>query len=216
MRANQIFIIFMGFCFGALAAIWLYAMENQPGRVKTESVGQALIGGPFTLSDQNGTQKSDTDFAGRYMLVYFGYTYCPDICPTDLSKMTRTLEMLDKERAAKVQPIFITVDPERDTPEQLKDYLSNFHPRMIGLTGPLEEIEKTKKAYKVYAVKVDADGKTGNDIKGDSYLMDHSPQTFLMGPDGKFLRFFRFSETAPQIAATLKKLIPAESSNEAK
>lgn len=211
MRANQIFIIFMAFCFGALAAIWLYALENQPSRIKTETIGQALVGGPFTLKDQDGNTRSDTDFAGKYMLVYFGYTYCPDICPTDLSKMTRTLDILSKKAGGKkaelVQPIFITVDPERDNSEQLKDYVSNFHPRLIGLTGSNEDIEKAKKAYKVYAIKVDAEGKAGKDIKGDDYLMDHSPQTFLMGPDGKFIRFFRFSETAPQIAAALDKII---------
>lgn len=212
MRANQIFIIFMAFCFGALAAIWLYALENQPSRVKTETIGEALVGGPFTLTDHLGQTRSEKDFAGKYMLIYFGYTYCPDICPTDLSKMTRTLEMLKDKGGAKkaelVQPLFITVDPERDTSEQLNDYVSNFHPRLIGLTGSKELIEKAKKAYKVYAIKVDADGNRRNDIKGDDYLMDHSPQTFLMGPDGKFIRFFRFSETAPQIAAALNKLIP--------
>lgn len=208
MRANQIFIVFMAFCFGALAAIWLYALENQPGRIKTQSAGQALIGKPFSLTDHNGNTRTSADFAGKYMMIYFGYTYCPDICPTDLSKITRSLELIG-DKAKRIQPIFITIDPERDKGEQLASYVENFHPRLIGLTGTVSEIDAVKKAYKVYGVKVDENGKAAPDIKTDDYLMDHSPQTFLMGPDGKFIRFFRFSETAPVIAKALDEIIPA-------
>lgn len=208
MRTNQIFIVFMAFCFGALAAIWLYALENQPGRIKSQSAGQALIGKPFTLKDATGSTRSSAEFAGKYMMIYFGYTYCPDICPTDLAKLTRSLELIG-DKSKHVQPIFITIDPERDHGEQLAEYVKNFHPRLIGLTGSTEEIDTVKKAYKVYGVKVNAEGKPAPDIKTDDYLMDHSPQTFLMGPDGKFVRFFRFSETAPVIAKALDKIIPA-------
>lgn len=210
MRANQIFIIFCSFCFGALIALWLYALEQQPKKVKIEGAGQALIGGPFTLTDNKGNQKSNHDFQGRYMLIYFGYSYCPDVCPTDLQKLSTALEMV-KERAGKLQPIFITIDPERDTPEQLDNYVSNFHPKLIGLTGSPDAIEKVKKAYKVYGIKIDENGKPTKSPKNDDYLMDHSPQTFLMGPDGKFIRYFRYSTSAETIAKTLKKIIPAPS-----
>ncbi len=211
MRTNHIFIILCCFCFGALAAFWLYALENKPSKMRIEGKGRPLIGGPFTLKAHDGSTKSNTDFKGRYMLVYFGYSFCPDICPTDLQKITRTLDLLP-QRQNQVQPLFITIDPERDTPEQLKAYMSNFHPRFIGLTGTIEQMEAIKKAYKVYGVKVDENGKPTKNPADDDYLMDHSPQTFLMDKEGKFIRFFRFSTTAEAMATTLKKLIPLESS----
>ncbi len=207
MRPNHIFIILCSFCFGALIALWLYALENQPSKVKVETSQTNLIGGPFKLIDQQGQTRTNEDFKGKFMLIYFGYSYCPDVCPTDLQKMARALDIA-KPRAGQIQPIFITVDPERDTPAQLKDYVSNFHPKLIGLTGTLAEIEALKKAYKVYAIKVDENGKPAKDITGTDYLMDHSPQTFLMGPDGKFLRYFRFKTTAETMAAAMMKLIP--------
>jgi len=208
MRANQIFIVICSFCFGALIALWLYALEQKPSNTRIEGTGTPLIGGPFALKDNKGGLKSDKDFAGQYMLIYFGYSFCPDVCPTDLQKMSRALD-LAKDRLPKIQPIFITIDPERDTPSQLDSYVSNFHPKLIGLTGSVEEIDKVKKAYKVYGIKVDENGKPTKTPKDDNYLMDHSPQTFLMGPDGKFIRYYRFSTTAQAIAQNLKKTIPA-------
>ncbi len=205
MRKNQIFLILCGFCFGALIAIWLYALENQPTQKNINS-GQALIGGPFTLIDHKGNAKTEEDFKGKYMLVYFGYSYCPDICPTDLQKMANALDM-SKPKSENVQPIFITIDPERDTPDQLASYVSSFHPRLIGLTGTIENITKAKKAYKVYGVKVDKDGKPAKNIEGTDYLMDHSPQTFLMDRDGGFIRYFRFSDSAKDMAAAINKAV---------
>ena len=206
MRSNHIFVILCCFCFGALAAFWLYALENKPSKVRFEGKGPALIGGPFSLTSHTGKPTTNEDFKGRYMLVYFGYSFCPDICPTDLQKITRSLDLV-KEQQKQIQPLFITIDPERDTADQLKSYIANFHPSFIGLTGTLEQIEKIKKAYKVYGVKVDEEGKPTNNPEDDNYLMDHSPQTFLMGPDGKFIRFFRFSTSAEAIAEVLKKTI---------
>lgn len=206
MRPNQIFIVLCFFCFGALLAVWLYALENQQPRVQVSGTGKALIGAPFSLIDQTGATKTDADFKGKYMLIYFGYSFCPDICPTDLQKMTRALEM-SEPKSEKVQPIFITIDPERDTSKQLASYVSNFHPRLIGLTGSTEAIESIKKAYKVYGVKVDENGKPSKNIEGTDYLMDHSPQTFLMGPDGKFIRYFRFDNTDKDIANAINKVV---------
>lgn len=140
----------------------------------------AAIGGPFTLTDQDGKKVSWSDFDGQYRMVYFGYSYCPDICPLDLQKLMqgyRLFEKQDPARAAKVQPLFITIDPERDTQAVVKNYVTAFHPRLIGLTGTPEEISKVAKAFAVYYAKA-----------GDSpkdYLMDHSRSPYLMGPEGK-------------------------------
>ena len=141
----------------------------------------ARIGGPFTLTDQDGRTVRDTDFAGRYRLVYFGYSYCPDICPVDLQKLMRGLaqfEQADAARGAKVQPIFISIDPQRDTPAALKPFVARYHPRLLGLTGTAEQIAAAAKAYVVTYHKVEGGAP-------DRYLMAHSQLAFLMDPDGK-------------------------------
>lgn len=141
----------------------------------------ARIGGPFTLTDQNGKTVHDTDFAGKYRLVYFGYSFCPDICPVDLQKLMRGLaafEKSDPARGAKIAPLFITVDPARDTPEALKPFVARYHPRLLGLTGTPEQIAAVAKAYVVTYNKVDGSAP-------DRYLMAHSQLAFLMDPAGK-------------------------------
>lgn len=141
----------------------------------------ARIGGPFTLTDQNGRTVSDTDFAGQYRIVYFGYSFCPDICPVDLQKLMRGLaafEMASPQRGAKVQPLFITIDPARDTPEALKPFVSRYHPRLLGLTGTPEQIARVAKDYAVVYNKVEGSAP-------DRYLMAHTQIAFLMDPDGK-------------------------------
>lgn len=141
----------------------------------------ARIGGPFTLTDQNGKTVRDTDFAGQYRLVYFGYSFCPDICPVDLQKLMRGLaqfEKADPARGAKIAPLFITVDPARDTPESLKPFVARYHPRLLGLTGTPEQIASVAKAYVVTYNKVDGSAP-------DRYLMAHSQLAFLMDPAGK-------------------------------
>jgi len=141
----------------------------------------ARIGGPFTLTDQNGRTVSDTDFAGQYRIVYFGYSFCPDICPVDLQKLMRGLAEFEKaspQRGAKVQPLFITIDPARDTPEALKPFVSRYHPRLLGLTGTPEQIANVAKAYAVVYNKVEGSAP-------DRYLMAHTQIAFLMDPDGK-------------------------------
>ncbi len=130
------------------------SQQTQSHETERGDLAGARIGGPFTLTDQNGKTVQWGDFKGQYRLVYFGYTYCPDVCPLDLARIVagfRPLEKSDPAKAAKVQPIFITVDPERDTPQQLKTYVSAFHPRLMGLTGPVETIEQVKKAFAVVA-----------------------------------------------------------------
>lgn len=157
---------------------------NGPAATPTDArppLEGARIGGPFTLVDQNGKTVSDTDFAGKYRLVYFGYSFCPDICPVDLQKLMRGLSQFEKDdtaRGAKVVPLFITVDPARDTPAALKPFVARYHPRLLGLTGTPEQIAAAAKAYVVTYHKVDGSAP-------DRYLMAHSQLAFLMGPDGK-------------------------------
>jgi len=159
----------------------------------------ASIGGPFALTDQNGVVRHDTDFRGKLMLIYFGYTYCPDACPAALTVMTSALDELG-HAANDVRPIFITVDPERDTVAQMKAYASNFHPRLLALSGSAEETAAAARAYRIYFEKVKPEG-------GGDYLVDHSSLTFLIGRDGKFLTYFGPEVTADQMVAAIKKYL---------
>lgn len=163
-----------------------------------DHAGGASIGGPFTLMGQDGKNVTDADFRGRFMLIYFGYTFCPDVCPTALGSVAAALDQLSPAERAKVAPIFISVDPERDTPAVLKDYVAAFAPDMVGLTGTPEQLAPVVKSFKVYAAKA----------KGDdpqAYTMDHSSILYLMGPDGKFLVHFPHGTSAAEVAAGLKK-----------
>jgi cytochrome oxidase Cu insertion factor (SCO1/SenC/PrrC family) len=141
------------------------------------------VGGPFELTDQTGHTRTERDFRGQLMLVYFGFTYCPDICPTDLQAIGLALDKLGHD-AERVQPLFVTVDPERDTAEHLAQYVPMFHPRLIGLTGSAEAIRKAADAYKVYYAKVSL-GKAADD-----YTVDHTAFIYLMDRDGNYLGFF--------------------------
>ena len=163
----------------------------------------AKIGGPFTLTDQNGQRINSDRFNGRYRLVYFGYTYCPDICPVDLQQIglaLKKLETSDPETAEKIQPIFITTDPERDTPAVLKEYVSAFHPRLIGLTGTQQEIADVSKAYGAYAMKEETPGASG-------YLVNHSRIAMLFGPKGEPIALLPQEEGADAILAELKRWV---------
>ena len=155
------------------------------------------IGGPFELVDHTGKPVSDKTFRGRYMLIYFGYGYCPDVCPTELANMAAALDALGA-KAESVQPLFVTVDPERDTPEFLADYVVNFHPRLIGLTGTPEQIAAVAKAYKIYYAKA-------KQPAGADYLMDHTSFVYLMGPDGRFLALFRGNTEPATMAETIAR-----------
>lgn len=160
----------------------------------------SLVGGPFTLEDGNGKQVTDRDFRGKYMLVYFGYTYCPDVCPTTLNEVANALEHLGP-KAKELQPIFITVDPKRDTPSVMKQYAAAFTPQLIGLTGTADEIARVAQEYRVYY----AEHRTGPGP--NDYTMDHSSVLYLMGPDGRFIAPIRTDEDGAQMAADLSKLM---------
>jgi cytochrome oxidase Cu insertion factor (SCO1/SenC/PrrC family) len=160
----------------------------------------SLVGGPFTLQDGDGKQVTDRDFRGKYMLVYFGYTYCPDVCPTTLNEVADALDRLGA-KGNQLQPIFVTVDPKRDTPAVIKQYTTAFSPRLIGLTGSAEQIEKVAQEYRVYY----AEHRTGPGP--NDYTMDHSSVLYLMGPDGRFIAPIRADEDGARMAADLAKLI---------
>ncbi|MGB0670197.1 MAG: SCO family protein [Rhodospirillales bacterium] len=155
------------------------------------------IGGSFTLVDQDGKTVTDADFKGRFMLIYFGYTFCPDVCPTSLTTMSQALDLLG-DKADRIQPLFITVDPERDKPEHLKDYVAFFHPSLVGLSGSLEQVQAAAKAYRVYYAKVEEDPEDPT-----AYLMDHSSIVYLMGPDGAFVDHFNHDTSPDAMAAKL-------------
>jgi len=163
--------------FPVLAALALAACSSQGAEPPLKG---ARIGGPFSLVDQDGRAVTDRDFAGKYRIVYFGFTHCPDVCPTDLAAIgsaLRRFERKDPGRAARVQPLFITVDPDRDTPAVVKEYVSAFHPRIVGLTGSSQQVAKVEKEFAVYAAKGEAQ-------PGGGYAVDHSRVVLLMGPDG--------------------------------
>jgi len=171
---------------------WLGAGDGNGG------LGVA-IGGPFALVDQNGAVRHDTDFRGELMLVYFGYTFCPDACPTTLQTMSSALDDLG-DGANSVRPIFITVDPERDTVPQMKLYAANFHPRLVALTGSAEQTAVAAHAYRIYFQKA----RHGDDT---DYLIDHSSFVYLMGRDGRYLAHFGPDVTADAMAAAIKKYL---------
>jgi cytochrome oxidase Cu insertion factor (SCO1/SenC/PrrC family) len=156
------------------------------------------IGGPFALIDQNGAHRTEADFRGKFMLVYFGFTYCPDVCPTDLQQIGLAVDRLGPAGDA-VQPVFITVDPGRDTAAHLKDYVAMFHSRFIGLTGDAAAIHEAARAYRVYYAKVE--------LPKSDYTVDHSAFIYMMGPNGEYLGFFPPGTSAELLAGTLRPQI---------
>lgn len=166
--------------------------------------GGATIGGPFTLVDETGKTVTDKDVITGPTLVYFGYTFCPDVCPLDNSRNADAVAILEEEMGKIVKPVFISIDPERDTPEAMADFTDNLHPRMLGLTGTPEQTKAASKAYHTYFKK---------EVDGDPeyYLVDHSTQTYLMFPEHGFVEFFRRDETAESMAQRVGCFVDAAS-----
>jgi len=160
-------------------------------RASAVAPGAATIGGPFTMTDHTGATVTDAEVIDGLTLVYFGYTFCPDVCPFDTANMAQATEILE-ERGIEATPVFVTIDPARDTPEALSDFVGALHPRMIGLTGTPEQTQAIAKAYKAYYAK------QGDDP--EVYLMDHSTFTYLMAPDGSFLDVFRRDVPPAEVA----------------
>jgi protein SCO1/2 len=161
-----------------------------------QTASSALIRSDFELVDHSGLAATDEDFRGRWQLVFFGFTFCPDICPTTLSTVTAVMEKLGAD-AEHVVPLFITVDPERDTPAVLADYLANFDSRIVGLTGSPEQIDAAAKAYRVYYSKAE------NGDAPDGHSMDHSAFLYLMGPGSAYVTHFSHQDDIETIVAKI-------------
>jgi protein SCO1/2 len=192
-------LIFAAIMLLIAAVIGGYAYMSR-GPHQQQGSGVALVGGPFSLIDQDGRRVTEKDFLGKYILVFFGYTYCPDICPTELQVMSAALDQMGPE-AGRIQPIFVSIDPARDTPEVLKAYVANFGPRLIGLTGSPEEVAAIAKAYRAYYAKA------GNGSTATDYMMDHSSIIYLMGPDGRFVKHMPYTTDAAKLATELKETL---------
>ncbi len=164
--------------------------------------GRAPVGGPFELTDQTGHRRTDADFRGKLVVLYFGYTYCPDVCPTELQSISLALEKLGAAAEA-VQPLFITVDPERDTPARLAEFVSSFHPRLIGLTGSVADIRKTAIEYRTFFVK------NGATASGE-YSVDHTGFIYLVGKDGRYLGFLPPGVAPDEIADAIRTRLQPE------
>lgn len=165
------------------------------------------IGGGFQLTDHHGRAVSDTDLRGHPLLIFFGYTQCPDVCPMTMLRLTETLELLGHEGSA-IQPVFISVDPLRDTPELIADYISNFDQRFIGLTGTRRQIESVERAFAVYAKAATEDATRGKwALKDSDYLVDHTALVYLMGPDGVFRTFLQQNMSPDEMAEKIREYL---------
>ena len=193
----------MGVCL--VIFTWVVNKKAHPRQEKvvtTSGNGTALIGGAFRLKDTQGKTRTEKDFKNVYLLVYFGYSYCPDICPTALSNISEAMKLLGYKRGA-VQPLFISVDPERDNPALLKTYMENFDPKFVALSGEVSDVEAAKRAYKVYSNKVNPETSGTTD-----YLIDHTSIVYLMAPDGSFVTHFNHETSPHEMARVIKEMIP--------
>ena len=195
-RAAQILLMLAGFLAGVGSIVLVVILVS--GRDPVPSAGAAAIGGPFTLVDQNGRTVTDKDLRGHPFLVFFGFTHCPDVCPTSLFEISEVLGKLGPD-AHKVSALFVTIDPERDTAAEMKDYLSSFNPHLVGLTGDPAAIAAVAKEYRVYVKKVPLDN-------GD-YTMDHTALVYLMDKEGRFVTPFNLKRTPEDAAADLRRYL---------
>jgi protein SCO1/2 len=196
-RRSDVRVLILALLAAAAAAVFLIQIGTRDSgspESQTAETQEVAIGGPFALTDQDGHARTDADFRGHLMLVYFGYSYCPDVCPLALSAMGAAIDRLGDKGDA-VVPVFITVDPGRDTVAKLKEYAARFHPRLAALTGSADAIAQAAKAYRVYYAK--------HEEKGGPYFVDHSSIIFLMSRDGKYLTHFNTNTGAQEMAAKI-------------
>lgn len=184
----------------ALQILCLVATASPMTGTRAHAATPATVGGPFTLVAQDGTTVTDRTYRGKWLLVYFGFTFCPNTCPATLLEVATALERLGSAAAA-LQPLFITVDPRRDTPEIMKEYTQSFDPRIVGLTGTAEQIDAVAREYGAYFAPL----RTGPGA--DDYVIDHSSYLYLMDPRGKFVRGFAADTPGDRIADTLRELM---------
>ncbi len=193
LLASAAIVAVIGLIGGSLGWVWLSRQDDPYANCRTSAVGGGgSIGGPFTLVDQNGKTVKDTDVITKPSLVYFGYTFCPDVCPLDTARNAEAVDIL-QQQGFDTQPVFISIDPARDTPPVLKEFAANIDDRMIALTGTPEQVAQASQAYRTYFKKQDDDDP-------DFYMMDHSTFTYLVLPGTGFVDFFRREDTAQQIA----------------
>ncbi len=198
MSARLWVAIGLGVALGVASAFFLIAGNDRPGTGQT--TGTAQIGGPFSLTDTGGARVTDKDFAGKPMLVFFGFTNCPSICPTGLQVITAALDKLG-DKAKSLTPVFITLDPERDTPAKLGAYMKNFHSSIRSLSGSADDVTVAVKAYKVYAKKV------SDQAQPNSYTIDHTSFVYLMDANGKYLKHFPHSVEPDKLAAEIAAVL---------
>lgn len=195
----------IGLVIGAAIGLWQGYSGQSAAVVKKGSstispIAGVAVGGAYELVDHLGEVRTDQDFTDSYKLIYFGFTYCPAICPTELQKISAVLAKLPEEKAALIQPLFITVDPERDTVQVMKDYVELFHEDIIGLTGTPEQIEVAKKAYRVFARQV-------HDEDSTEYTMDHSSYIYFMSPDDQLLGMYRIKDGPDYMIEDMQKFL---------
>lgn len=196
------FFIMVGVLLMVLVSVMGYALSpaderSAPPAARASTAGIEGLGGSWTLTDHNGKGVSDKDYSGKFRLMFFGFTYCPDVCPTELKRLALVLDGLGGD-AADITPLFVTIDPARDSPQVLKDYLARFDERFIGLTGSVKQIEHMEDLYKVYSAKA-------QDPAHTEYTMNHSALVYLIGPDDKVLHLFHSSDTPEQIITLIRQ-----------
>ncbi len=197
--ARSAFILCLALIVAAAAFIGMKFFDQSPSNKQA----RALIGGPFNLVDHTGKDVSEKDFQGKYMLIYFGYTYCPDVCPTSLTLLSEAMDIVEAKDAALaklITPVFITVDPERDTVSAIKDYVENFYPTMVGLTGTTEQVSAAAKAFRVFYQKAEVED-------SNDYLMDHSSITYLIGPDSLYSKHYGHGTGPDEMATSMLEIL---------
>lgn len=171
--------------------------EEMIERERTRSIGRPALGGPFSLVDHNNRAARSEDFLGQWVLIYFGFTHCPDICPDELEKMIEVVEEIDGIRSLpNLTPILITIDPERDTPEAMAAYVKEFSPKLLGLTGSVQQVEQVSRSYRVYYSQ-------GPKDEDNDYIVDHTIIMYLVGPDGEFVEYYGQNKRSPEISSSI-------------